>query len=246
MPKIFLILFLLISFLCFRASAGALIKQPIKSSHAILRTDNLAVNIRPFNNAAVNKYKQMPEFKYDSITPDSLWTRFWRWFWQWIENLFSNKKSGHAQAAPFVKYLVLGLAVCFLVHLVTKATGVINIFSKPPMQINVPYTALLENIDTIKFDEEIEKVVALGNYRLAVRLLYLSCLKQMNDKQLIKWQPEKTNLAYINELNDGRRKQSFGTLTRQFEYVWYGNFPLDRQSYQNVNLLFVDFKKTLS
>jgi hypothetical protein len=34
-------------------------------------------------------------------------------------------------------------------------------------------------------------------------------------------------------------------LTRQFEYVWYGDFFVDGQSFQNINTLFQDFKQML-
>jgi hypothetical protein len=46
----------------------------------------------------------------------------------------------------------------------------------------------------------------------------------------------------LNELADMDQRQSFSVLTRQFEYVWYGDFPVDSRSFQNINTLFHDFK----
>jgi hypothetical protein len=34
-------------------------------------------------------------------------------------------------------------------------------------------------------------------------------------------------------------------LTRQFEYIWYGDFFIDGQAFQNINGLFQDFKQML-
>ena len=110
---------------------------------------------------------------------------------------------------------------------------------------SVPYTESLENIHEINFDDEIEKAISLRNYRVAVRLLYLKCLKQLSDKNLIQWQLDKTNAAYLYELTDPVQKQTFGLLTRQFEYVWYGNFHIDSEAFGDINLLFQNFKKQL-
>ena len=114
-----------------------------------------------------------------------------------------------------------------------------------PKNIDIPYSESLENIHQITFDEEIEKALGQRNYRLAIRLLYLSTLKQLNDANFIQWQVDKTNSAYVNELTDAERRQSFSVLTRQFEYVWYGDFFIDGPSFQNINALFQDFKQLL-
>jgi hypothetical protein len=107
------------------------------------------------------------------------------------------------------------------------------------------YTESTENIHEINFDEEIEKAIASHNYRLAVRLLYLRSLKQLSDNGLIQWQPEKTNSVYVYELNNPSVRQSFVSLTRQFEYVWYGGFNIDGAAFGNINQLFQNFKKQL-
>ncbi len=107
----------------------------------------------------------------------------------------------------------------------------LNIFRRKSLSANLPYSESLENIHEIDFDAEIEKAVSQHNYRLAVRMLYLKCLKQLSDATLIKWQPEKTNSAYINELNDVVKRTAFKLLTRQFEYVWYGEFAIDGSTF---------------
>lgn len=122
----------------------------------------------------------------------------------------------------------------------------LNIFRKDAKQVPIPYSESLENIHEISFDQEIEKAMAQHNYKLAVRLLYLRSLKQLSDAGLIHWQTDKTNSAYLNEIADSAQRQSFSILTIQFEYVWYGDFPVDGRSFQNIYTLFQDFKKMLS
>jgi hypothetical protein len=64
----------------------------------------------------------------------------------------------------------------------------------------------------------------------------LQLLKQLSDSQLIDWQPDKTNQTYLRELATQRPnlRAPFAELTRQFEYVWYGELPLQRPLYADV------------
>jgi hypothetical protein len=253
--------FCLLLFFGFTPGAGAVVKkapQTLKlSKKAIapahnpvpLRVDSSVVHIRSFNIGALSRYRNNPSFKYTRVitnTGQSWWERFWIWFWKLIDKLFGGT-AGNASFS-FMKYVfwaaIIGLFVFFIVKLF--GLNISNIFSRRSKEVVKPYTESLENIHEITFDEEIEKAIAQRNYRLAIRLLYLSTLKQLNDLQLIHWQIEKTNSAYLNELTNSTQKQSFGKLTRQFEYVWYGDFPVNGQSFQNIRSSFHDFKQMLS
>ena len=194
----------------------------------------------------MRKYTKDPEFNYTTdIERESWWDRFWRWIWHIIENLFSGSKSSSTQSSLPVKYVLLTIIVGLLVYAITKIAGIENIFNRESKYIGIPYTESIENINEITFEEEIEKAIAQRNYRLGVRLLYLRSLKQLNDAHLISWQIEKTNSAYLNEITNSEQRRSFSLLTRQFEYVWYGDFPVDGPLFHNINTSFADFKKML-
>jgi hypothetical protein len=242
----------------FIANAKGVVKKPIKKpvfsvgvvkiapNVDSLRLDTSKIAIHSFNADSLNKYRNNPHFIYDVDAKKvglTWWQRLWKWFWDLIAKLFGGGDSA-APALGLFKYFVWAIALGMVVFIIIKLTGT-NIFSRKSKEIEIPYSESLENIHEITFDEEIEKATSNRNYRLAVRLLYLRTLKQLNDAQLIQWQLGKTNLAYLNELQDQTQKQSFGILTRQFEYVWYGDFSVDGQSYQNINILFHDFKMML-
>ena len=259
MHKLLFVYFLLFA-VTLNADAGPLTNRPVVK-HIVLkpgalpvvdsiRLDTSKVNVYSFNASALEKYKKSPDFDYrdaDAKTGLNWWDRFWNWFWELIAKLFGNSQPTAAPSFPFMKYLIEAGAVILLVFIIIKLAGlnISNIFNREAAEIQVPYSESLENIHQITFDEEIEKALNQRNYRLAIRLLYLSTLKQLNDAHLIQWQLEKTNSTYLNELRDATQRQSFGILTRQFEYVWYGDFPVDGQSFQNINTLFHDFKMML-
>ena len=224
------------------------VKKNQKSIPAIVKTNSTPVTVRSFNKKAIQAYSEERDFQYDeSIRARlSLWQRLWIGVRAFIGNLFASI-FGNKTSGTIFKWGLLALAVAFLTYVVLKLLGIdiVNVLRGKSKAIEIPYSESLENIHEINFDTEIDNAVTNRNYRLAVRLLYLRSLKQLSDAQLIHWQLEKTNNNYLNELTDAGQRQQFSLLTSRFEYVWYGNFPIDGQSFQNINALFTDFKRRL-
>jgi len=235
-----IVVIFLCAFLGVSKTFAAVKKMPAKVS-----IDTAKITVKNFNSTALKKFSEDKDFNYhgQAIGTPSVWERFWNWVWQKLSSLFNGIPHG----GSIFKYSLLALAVAGLIYIVFKALGVdvMQLFRGEAKKIEVPYTESLENIHEINFDAEIEKAISQHNYRLAVRLLYLRCLKQLSDKNLIHWQLDKTNAAYLYELTDAEQQQTFGVLTRQFEYVWYGDFFIDSQAFNSINLLFQNFKKQL-
>ena len=236
-------LFLFIPFL---VSAGTQVKKPpAKAKHPlILQTDTTAVKVRPFEPKKLKQFTNDKDFIYDkSNAPGiSIWAQIRHWLWEhFFKNVFESSESN-----SFFYYLFVALGVVFVIFIIFKATGIsaIQIIRGKAKTVAIPYTESLENIHDIDFDAEIDKALAGNNYRLAIRLLYLRSLKQLNDAGLINWQIEKTNGAYISEIPDGEKRRIFSLLTRQFEYVWYGNFYINANTFQNIRSLFQQLNQT--
>lgn len=221
-----------------------------KPAPAVLHTDSSQLRLTHFNNARLARLKERPEFRYgEKEVGPSLWTRFWRWFWHLFDDL-ELRPNGDAMSyvALFLKYLFIALGVATLIFIILRVAGVdvSGLFKRKPADASVPYAETLENIHEINFDTDIEAAIAQHNYRLAVRLLYLKSLKQLNDAGLIHWQIDKTNTAYIDELKNPDQREAFTILTRQFEFIWYGEFTINGQVFQNIKTLFANFKQTLA
>jgi len=214
---------------------------------AALRNDSSLVQQKQFNNAELTQLKQKPEFQYnDEPTGPSLWSRFWRWFWHLFDSVDAPRNTNWLFF--FLKYLFISLGIAAIVFIVLKLAGVDvrGLIKRKSAEAGIPFTETLENIHEIDFDLNIDQAIAQHNYRLAVRLLYLRALKQLSDAQLIHWQIDKTNEAYVNELTNPNQREAFAVLTRQFEFVWYGEFAINNQGFQNIRTLFSNFKQTLA
>jgi len=238
---------LLLFFLCLTSVVSALavdLNAGSPKTRALVRTDTVAVSVRNLDRQQIEALKSQKDFIYDDVPPprQSLWERFWNWLWDIIAGIFNDKVSGRT-----VKYGVLLILAAAAIFIAFKLIGAdLAWFAKKPKSIPVPYTIGEENIHEINFGDEIERAVSQGNYRLAVRLFYLSSLKTLTDKNLIHWQPEKTNHAYLQELKDEGKKQLFSELTRQFEYVWYGEFKLSKERFADIKTSFEQFNSRLS
>jgi len=123
----------------------------------------------------------------------------------------------------------------------------IFIFRKKAKPLQHPSTATDEtdNLFSLDYDREIATATTAGDYRLAVRLWYLQTLKLLAEKGLIHYRFERTNQDYIAQLSKHTCYREFLRLTRNFEYTWYGHFPLTRDVYAMMQDQFVQFQKSL-
>lgn len=88
------------------------------------------------------------------------------------------------------------------------------------------------------FDIEIQNAILSTDYRRAIRLLYYKNLRALSDRLFIKMEKSKTNHAYIYEIEDGALRLEFVESTRIFDYVWYGEFPLSSQTFNQARISF--------
>ncbi len=218
-----------------------------QKSNVPLKLDQSKTDVHHFNDRALDNYKEKKEFHYDDDAPKttSAWDRFWASFWNWFRALFRSEKNPQQNTlfAAVLKYSLIGLSAALIIFVIFKLLNVDFklLFGKSKV-VDVPYDESLENIHEINFDEQLETALENNNYRLGVRLLYLQTLKQLTDKELIDWRPEKTNNIYVAELESQSLHADFSSLTYQFEFIWYGDFPIDqtqfarlKQSFQNFN-----------
>ena len=212
--------------------------------------DSTRVDVRFTDSVRIAQFKKQEAFNYhDVASQPSLWSRFWRWFWQLFKKAeIKPTYNTLYYIGIFLKYFIIALGLATIAFLILRVLGVdvTGLFKRKPADASMTYAETLENIHEINFDIDIDAAIAQRNYRLAVRLLYLKSLKELSDAGLIYWQLDKTNTAYINELANAKQREAFTVLTRQFEFVWYGEFAINGQSFQNIKTLFANFKQTLA
>jgi len=103
-----------------------------------------------------------------------------------------------------------------------------------------------EDIFAINYLKEIDKATSQGNYRLAVRLMFLKGLKKMAEKNIIQYKQDKTNLDYLLQLQQSSYYTGFFRVTRNYEYCWYGMFEINEEAFKKISHDFDLFEKHLN
>lgn len=79
-----------------------------------------------------------------------------------------------------------------------------------------------------------QQAAARGDYRMAIRYQYLYILQLMGEKQFVILQPQKSDAHYQQEVRGKPLASDFARLTLQYEYVWYGEFPLKQEQFETI------------
>lgn len=95
------------------------------------------------------------------------------------------------------------------------------------------------------FDALIRQALQTGNYRQAVRYRYLQALHLLAGKNLVQLSPDKTNFNYVSEIANRDLQQPFAALTLNYEYVWYGEFEIDKNIYDKIESNFKGFNQKI-
>jgi hypothetical protein len=216
---------------------SVLLKNPV--------TEN-ALHPKSFKENIRSRYKG-DEFDYSTSKPrESFWDKLMRKILKLIQTIFGETSlESSAQITTVVIRLFAIVLVGFLLYFIIKFLIGKNgnfIFGKRNKKVVINDEELHENIHEINFPESIATFERTKDYRSAVRYQFLFLLKKLSDKKLILWNPEKTNKDYVAELKAPHLKNEFSNLSYIFDYVWYGEFSIDEQSYAKFKEQYQSFK----
>lgn len=220
-----------------RTEALAQAKAPPKTVAA--PDDQSPVRVRYPASDRLRALQTDRDYQYgrDAPPPENPLARFWAWLWRRIGEFLSSEAYQNVG-----QYVMLAAIAGVVIYLLMRAEVLGFLFPERAQSGKLNYENLTDNIHAIDFDAAVDEAVSQRNYRLAVRLLYGQTLKRLTDAGRIQYKPDKTNRQYVQELVNSPLQTDFETLTRQFEYVWYGDSPVDeprfgviRQQFQLFN-----------
>lgn len=176
----------------------------------------------------VEKQQQLPNDK-----PSKFWENVARFF-----RHFSNR------TFIFIFYTLVAILVIYILY--KLLLGNENVFFSKKRKTLAPTGNLLdEHMGTADWDALLKKAVAENDLQQAVRYSYMWLLQMLQDSQLITYRDDKTNYEYSRELEHTAYKQSFRQISRQYEYVIYGNFRISATTYNDYISLFNNIKQQL-
>ena len=200
-----------------------------------------------------NKFIEIasPGWKLDTFPQRNADTRLFKnddEFW-YANATFAKKKTDKkkSQGSTFYQTFLLLLAVggfiAFLIIYLSNSN--ISLFRRSKTMEQIEGGQGTEDIFGINYQKEIEKAIAAGDYRLAVRLLFLQLLRGLSDRNIIQYSHERTNLDYLMQVHHAPWYQQFFRITRNYEYVWYGLFEIDQHKFEAINKDFKNLENRL-
>jgi hypothetical protein len=229
------------------------IEEPIEVSTYREKYDK-----RSFSESRLSELRSQKDFNYDA--EDNASSRNGRQNYKNSENRQQRRGSGGSdnssrrstssydsdRGSANWTVILLIFAVVVLVMMVLLGLKPSFLFRRKGQQINpVAETDDAENIHAMKFETELEKAIRLKNFRLATRIMYLATLKQLSDRNMILWRPNKTNWDYVQEMNTLALKPGFRDITAAYDYAWYGEFPIDEAVFRLMQEKIAVFQKNI-
>lgn len=240
MNKIFLILSFLFCCSISNAQDSLATAEPtkvasIKYTEKDIKIDSSTIEAKTFPKNFKKKYKDSA-FVYEYKTSEkNAWDRFKEWLAGILSRMFtfSNPKASIAFVAILLKTLAV-LIIVFVIYLIAKALiGKEGrwIFGKDANKKTIYYSDIEKNIHLLDFEKLIKESIQSGEKRIAVRYYYLWLLKVMAQNHYIEWDIEKTNSDYLYELQRPIHKEEFTYLSYLYNYIWYGEFEIDENTF---------------
>lgn len=172
-----------------------------------------------------------------------LWDRFWNWLIDLIFGKSDSKTKRNVQSI-FTWTLVLG-GLSLIIWLLTR-TQFTSFLKGNTKNTMFNFSDIDEDISNIDFNARVNIALQDNDYRLAVRWLYLKQLYLLNEKNNISYQPFKTNIDYIQELSKSTFQKPFITISRIYDYVWYGKYLINYENYQKLESEFKQFERSIN
>lgn len=205
---------------------------------------------RKFDSERLERYRNDPDFQYDRAVaqppePPKDRKRVKERHVDYSAPRMTSSGSGIASLFKvFFWMLIIGAVVFFLIQMLKiRFKGLVK--KKSDEAVAIEEVIDIEDIKNMEFEDPIKQAIDAGQFRKAVRLLYLKALRQLQDRSMIDWTKEKTNRQYLREIRSKELKPAFQDITFIFEYIWYGEFPVDKDHFNTAYTTFLHFDQTL-
>ena len=137
--------------------------------------------------------------------------------------------------------IILGIVILIVKYIIDKE-GDFSFRRSPDKKIGTLDLISEENIEEFDLEQLLSKALNDNDYRLATRFHYLLVLKKLSELNLIKLDKNKTNSDYLFEIKNENSRDQFSKISYIYNHVWYGEFSLSPNQFDQVATIFQQFK----
>jgi hypothetical protein len=171
-----------------------------------------------------------PPFALASPSESSWWNDFWAWVLRLLESLLRPIGMAARPAGEAIGWVVVAVGALLLAGLIgyvlrglrRSAAAEASTADDDPAAGLTARAAL----------DQAGDIARGGDYRTAMRYLYLSALLWLDERDLLRYDRALTNREYLDRLRDNAAlRERLRPVVETFDQVWYGHAPLDAQSF---------------
>lgn len=218
----------------------------LKHLYEVVPTDTASREVKVWKSDFRKNYLSDPKFRYTTEKAQkSFLARLIEKLANLLQKLFGLGNFDKSQDAVILilrilSGLVILAALYFLIRLFIRHKGKL-IFQRKNESVIIDINNTEQLIQMADFEALIDDMESKGDTRQCIRLYYLWLLKDLKDKKLINWLPEKTNADYISELKNELLRKEFIYLSYLFNYIWYGEFKITDNDYLSAKNAFLSY-----
>jgi hypothetical protein len=173
-----------------------------------------------------------PPFVSRDTEGDNLLTAFLDWVIDILDQIFSPVAESSAGLGDIFVWLLIAACVVLLggvllylaLHMRQAATRQARAAADDDPEAHLTATSALQQASTLAQG---------GDYRTAVRYLYLSSLLWLDERGLLRYDRALTNREYLARLNDQPDLRArLLPIVETFDQVWYGHVSLDAERFR--------------
>lgn len=183
---------------------------------------------------ALDKILSRPEFQWPAAQPsplEQLWLKLQEAFWRFISRLLPREAAA-VLGGDLLGYSATALAMLAMVLILAYVARSLLI-SFAPEAVAAPEGGHANELLTA--DAALRRAQAFsgsGDYRSAVRYLYLSALLLLDEQGLLRYDRSLTNREYLRSVAHlPEVAAELREVVEVFDRVWYGYQPLDAAGY---------------
>jgi Domain of unknown function (DUF4129) len=173
-----------------------------------------------------------PPFKQSEPDPNagSWWRDFWDWVGRVLEALLRPVGTATRPAGQVFGWVILAIGGLLLAAVIGYLLLGLrrNMAAEARAADNDPEAGLTARTAL----DQAGEIARGGDYRAAMRYLYLSALLWLDERDLLRYDRALTNREHLDRLRDNAAlRERLRPVVETFDQVWYGHTPLDAESF---------------
>jgi hypothetical protein len=182
---------------------------------------------------ALDRILARPEFQWQPQQLSPLaewWQRLQERFWELVTRLLPD--DSRIAQLPLVRYALTGLGTMALILVLTYVMRGLVADFVAETEINPESEAGDGGLTAAAALKRAQMLSGEGDYRTAVRYLYLSSLLLLEERGLLRYDRSLTNREHLRSVAHlPQLATAFRDVVEVFDRVWYGYQPLDEAAY---------------